>query len=185
MIGDVEEEWMAFKNAVIRSASSACGMKRLSKRGIRKGSEWWNADVECLVKYKCDVFKLRLQSKCNMMYERYKLVRIEVKRAVRRAKKDADVRWGEKLVEDFHANKRMFWKEVNRTRKGVEVKEKCVKDVNGRVLSESGEVCERWREYFESLLNVCKSGRAGITARPGMNVRVFEKADMKVSINEV
>ena len=27
-IGNVEEEWMAFKNAVIRCASSACGVKR-------------------------------------------------------------------------------------------------------------------------------------------------------------
>ena len=31
----------------------------------------------------------------------YKMVRIETKRAVRRAKKEADLRWGEKLVEDF------------------------------------------------------------------------------------
>ena len=126
-----------------------------------------------------------LQNKCPETYERYKIVRNEVKRAVRRAKMEADVRWGEKLVEDFHSNKRMFWKEVKRTRKGVEVKEECVKDVNGRVLSESGEVCERWREYFDGLLNVRESGRAEITARPGMNVRVFEKADMNVSINEV
>ena len=29
MIGDVEEEWTAFKNAVIRSVGSGCGMKRL------------------------------------------------------------------------------------------------------------------------------------------------------------
>ena len=185
VIGDVEEEWMAFKNAVIRSASNVCGMKRLSKSGIRKGSEWWNTDVERMVKNKCDLYKMWLQSKCSVLYERYKSVRNEVKRAVRRAKKDADVRWGEKLVENFQGNKRMFWKEVKRTRKGVEVKEERVKDVNGNVLSESGEVCERWREYFESLLNVRESGRAEITARPGMNVRVFEKADMNVSVNEV
>ena len=56
------------------------------------------------------------------------------------------------------------------------MKEECVKDLNGRVLSESNEVCERWRDYFYGLLNVNVSGRAEITARPGMNVRVFEKA---------
>ena len=185
VIGDVEEEWMAFKNAVIRCARSACGMKRLSNRGIRKGSEWWSEEVERVVKKKRELYMIWLQNKCRETYERYKSVRNEVKRAVRRAKMEADVRWGEKLVEDFHSNKRMFWKEVKRTRKGVEVKEECVKDVNGRVLSESDEVCERWREYFDGLLNVSESGRAEITARPGMNVRVFEKADMNVSINEV
>ena len=45
-----------------------------------------------------------------------------------------------------------------------------MKDMNGRVLSEIGEVFERWKEYFDGLLNVNESGRAEITARPGMNV---------------
>jgi len=36
-LGNVEEEWMAFKNAVISCASRVCGIKRLSKRGIRRG----------------------------------------------------------------------------------------------------------------------------------------------------
>ena len=153
-IGNVEEEWMAFKNAVIRCASNVCGMKRLSKRGIRRASEWWNQDVERLVKYKCDLYKLWLQNKCSLMYERYKLVRNEVKRAMRRAKKQADDRWGEKLLEDYSSNKRMFWREVKRARKGMEVKEECVKDESGRVLSNSSEVCDRWKDYFGGLLNV-------------------------------
>ena len=53
---------MTFKNAVIKCASSAFGMKRLSKRGIRKGSEWWNEEVERLVKNKRDVYKMWLQN---------------------------------------------------------------------------------------------------------------------------
>merc|ERR1711989_21096 len=61
----------------------------------------------------------------------------------------------------------------------------CVKDRNGQVLSESEEVCERWREYFDGLLNVSESGQAEITARPGMNVRIFEKANANVSVSEV
>ena len=184
-IGDVENEWMAFKDAVIRCASRVCGMKRLSKKGIRKGSEWWSEEVERLVKCKREMYVVWLQNKCPQLYERYKSIRNEVKRVVRRAKREADVRWGERLVEDFTSNKKMFWREVNRTRKGVEMKEECVKDVNGRVLAESDEVCERWKEYFDGLLNVNVSGRAEITARPGMNVRVFEKADANVSMKEV
>ena len=54
-----------------------------------------------------------------MTYERYKAVRNEMKRAVRKAKKEADFRWREKLVEDSSASKRMFWMKVKRTRKGV------------------------------------------------------------------
>ena len=48
-IGSVEEEWLAFKNAVIKCAGGACGMRKLSKRGIRKWSEWWNEEIERLV----------------------------------------------------------------------------------------------------------------------------------------
>ena len=44
----------------------------------------------------------------------------------------------------------------------MEVKEECVKDGNGNVLSEGSEVCERWKEYFDGLLNVSESGRAEI-----------------------
>ena len=69
------------------------------------------------------------------------MVRNEAKRAVRRAKKEADVRWGEKLVEDFSSNKRMFWREVKRTRKGPEVKEQCV---NPRSIESSGP----YRDYI-------------------------------------
>merc|ERR1711989_33673 len=61
----------------------------------------------------------------------------------------------------------------------------CVKDRNGQGLSESEEVCERWREYFDGLLNVSEGGQAEITARPGRNVRIFEKANADVSVSEV
>ena len=88
------------------------------------------------------------------------------------------------MVEDFNTNKRVFWREVCRTRKGMEVKEKWVKDENGRVLSEDNEVCKRWKEYFDGLLNVRKSGQAEITARPGLNVRVIVKPERDISMNE-
>ena len=120
-VGNVDKEWMVFKNAVNRCAERACGMKRLSKRGIRKGSEWWNEEVERLVRRKRDVYKMWLQNKCRESYERYKFERNEVKRAVRRAKKEADMRWGEKLVENFSSNKRIFWRsEENEERNGSE-----------------------------------------------------------------
>ena len=70
-------------------------------------------------------------------------------------------------------------------RKGMEVKDECVKDESGCVLLNGTKVCDRWKEYFDGLLNVSESGRAEITARPGMNVRVFEKADAEISMSEV
>ena len=54
----------------------------------------------------------------------------------------------------------------------MKIKEECLKDESGRQLSNGTEVCDRWKEYFDGLLNVSESGRAEITARPGMNVSV-------------
>ena len=61
-LGSVEEEWMAFKNSVIACTSRVCGMKRLSKRGIRKGSEWWNVEVAQIMMNKKDLYKIWLQN---------------------------------------------------------------------------------------------------------------------------
>ena len=70
---------MAFKNAVIRCANRVCGMKRLSKRGIRKGIEWWNEEVARLMTHKKYMYKMWLQNKCRETYEMYKAVRNEEK----------------------------------------------------------------------------------------------------------
>ena len=68
-LGNVEEEWMAFKNAVIRCASRVCGMKRLSKREIRKGSEWWNEEVARLMTN--DVYSLDLKKPVSFKFRTF------------------------------------------------------------------------------------------------------------------
>ena len=48
------------------------------------------------------------------LYERYKEKGNQAKRGVYVAKVDADQRWGKKMTKNFHENKIMFWKEVQR-----------------------------------------------------------------------
>ena len=69
----------------------------------------------------------------------------------------------------------MFWREVKRARNGMEVKEECVKDGSGHVLSHGSEMCVRWKEYFDGLLNVNDIGRAEITARSGRMLECLRK----------
>ena len=57
-----------------------------------------------------------------------------MKLAVQAAKRMADRLWGERLVNDFEGNKKMFWKEIKRVRKGEKVREEMVKDVSGQIL---------------------------------------------------
>ena len=54
-----------------------------------------------------------------------------MKRAVQAAKRMADRLWGERLGNDFEGNKKMFWREVKRVRKGEQAREEMVKDVSG------------------------------------------------------
>ena len=84
-IGRLEEKWLAFRNAGIECAGGACGVRKFSKRGIKKGSEWWNKETERLVRMKRNIYEVWLLDKCNENYEMYTIVRNEVKRAVRRA----------------------------------------------------------------------------------------------------
>ena len=49
----------------------------------------------------------------------------------------ADRRWGERLGNDFDGNKKMYWKEVKRMRKGEQARDEMVKDVNGQILRDS------------------------------------------------
>jgi len=92
---------------------------------------------------------------------------------VRDAEVSVDERWGKRLTENFQVNKKMFWKEVKRTRKGTSGKEERVKAENGRLLIEKDAVRKRWAEYFERLLNVEEDREPEIVAvgrERGMNV---------------
>ena len=71
-----------------------------------------------------------------------------LKQAVQAAKRMADRRWGERLGNDFEGNKKIFWKEVKRVRKGEQTREEMVTDVNGQILSDGVEVKRRSAEYF-------------------------------------
>ena len=99
-------------------------------------------------------FEEWLQRRDRVTYDRYRAQRVVVKLAVQSAKRMSNRRWGERLGNDFEGNKKMFWKEVKRVRKGGQARDKMVKDVNGQILRDGREVRRRWAEYFEQVLNV-------------------------------
>ena len=159
----VEEEWQKFKSAVLECAEKVCGMRRVGN-GVRRGGEWWCEEVRMAVKEKRQAFEVWLQRKDGASYEMYKEKRRLARREVRNAKVRADERWGNKLTENFQENKKMFWKEVKRVRKGRDKMEGRVKAEDGTVLTEKQAVEKRWAKYFERLLNKEEGREAIITA---------------------
>ena len=77
-------------------------------------------------------FEEWLQRRDRVTYDRYRTQRVAVKLAVKAEERMADRRWGERLGNDFEGNKKMFWKEVKRVRKGGQAREEMVKDVSGQ-----------------------------------------------------
>ena len=169
--GGVEEEWKFLRESLVENASVVCG-KRPVGGGIRKGSEWWNEEVKKKVEEKKRAFGEWLQCKSREKYESYKAKNVEVKRFVAEAKRMANDRWGQKLGREYEENKKKFWKELKRARKGGSRTEETVKDGNGRLLK-GGDARKRWAEYFEELLNVEEEREADIVAVGGVEVPVM------------
>ena len=88
-------------------------------------------------------FEEWLQRRDRVTYDRYWAQRVAVKLSVQASKRMADRRWRERLGNDFEGNKKMFWKEVKRVRKGEQAKEGMVEDVNGQILHDGVEVRRR------------------------------------------
>ena len=146
-----------------RCASEVCGVRRVGKC-VRKGSEWWNDEVNEVVVRKRRAYEEWLQMSTSDAYEVYKEKRREVKNLVKRAKRQADERWGVRVSEKFSESKKVFWKEIKRLRKNESSVEERVKDVNGSILVGANEVKMRWMEYFEDLLNVEDEREANVAA---------------------
>ena len=171
---------------MIECATEVCGKRRVNGKGIRKGSEWWNKDVEKVVKEKRNLFEVSLQSGKREDWEKYREKRQEVKRVIKEAKKAADERWGERMSEKFEERKKVFWKEVKRVRRGEEKREVRVKDERGEILVENVQVKRRWAEYFEGLLNVTEEREAEIAAvGGGRRMPTMNEMDGEIEREEV
>ena len=92
---------------------------------------------------------------------------------VKDAKKAANNRWGRDFGRSFEENKKKFWKELKRIRKGGTRMEEKIKDMNGRLLK-GDEARKRWADHFENLLNVVEDRRAEIIAVAGVQVPMME-----------
>ena len=126
-----------------------CGVRRMGKQrrkgiigGVNKLVWWWPKRKELVrIGYREEI---GLHS-----YDRY-----HRKHSVKALKRMTDWRWGERLGNDFEGNKKMFWREVRRVRKGEQARDEMVKDANGQISRDGVEVRRRWAEYFELVLNV-------------------------------
>ena len=68
---------------------------KLIKWQRRKGSEWWNEELDKAVAEKRKAFEEWLQRRDRVTYDRYWAQRVAVKLAVPAAQRMVEQRWGE------------------------------------------------------------------------------------------
>ena len=148
---DGESKWNNMKDIVIQAAAATCGVTKGGSKNYRE-SWWWNAGVQTAVKQKKEAYKLMLKQSGTK--EQYKEKCKIAKKAVAQAKQMAadelcaklDTKEGEKILYKIAENRARDKKDVQ----GAAY----VKDENGNVLTANNEIKQRWKDYFDNLLNV-------------------------------
>ncbi len=83
----------------------------------------------------------------------YRQAKRSAARVVVEAKTRAWEEFGEAMEKDYQLASKRFWQTVRRLRRGKQCPTNAVYSGGGRLLTSTGDVVGRWKEYFEDLLN--------------------------------
>ena len=125
------------------------------KPGRKEETWWWYKEVQEAVRVK-EKKKLRDQDRYEETVEGYKAASKSANRAVAKAKAEAYKDLYDDSLADSKEGQRkaiMIAKQKNRESQDS-YQGKQMEDANGVVLTEDDDIRERWKTYFEQLLNV-------------------------------
>ncbi len=147
----VECLWNFLKESLLDVPDEVCGRTKGPPR--HRNSWWWNDEVGKVVDKKRKLYKVWKKSNKEEDRVSYCSAKCKAKRAVYIAQSNEQKLFGEIL--DSEEKKGMVHrvvKQIVRKNRDV-VGAGCIKGSNGRVLTNEEEAKERWRAYFEKLLN--------------------------------
>ena len=153
-VGDIESEWTMFSASIVDAAARSCG-RRVSGacRGGNPRTRWWTPVVRDAVKQKKECYLSLLAGGTPEAADRYRLAKRAAARAVAEAKTRVWEEFGEAMEEDYRSASKRFWQTVRRLRRGKQLSTNTVYSAGGELLTSTGDVVGRWKEYFEDLLN--------------------------------
>ena len=149
----LNEKWTQIKELLLETAEEICGTSKGGKR-IEKETWWWSEDVQEKIKEKKVAFKNWQKEGTDQLKMLYKEKKKEAKRAVAKAKDEGYKEWydnlgtkeGEKMIY------RIARQRAEAKRDILEIK--VLKDQQGQLLTEGEKIKERWRDYYDNLLNI-------------------------------
>jgi len=149
--GELQENWVALRDAVRGAASEVCGQTRGQAR--HKETWWWCEEVRDAVERKRAAFVRWRKSGMDEDRVLYRAAKREARKRVSEAKGRECREWADAL-RGPDGKRRVFAvaRRIARERRDV-LGGRCVKNGLGEVVVEEGAVKEVWAKYMGTLLN--------------------------------
>ena len=149
--GNVDQVWNELKECLTTAANKTCGRAKGTTK--KRVTWWWNNEVSEAVKKKRKLNRVAFKSKTEEDKLAYNAAKQDAKKAIAKAK-DAECRkFGDMLDrEDGRKNIYRIVKQITHQHKDV-TESNCIKDANGKVVTDGNKVRLTWKEYFDKLLN--------------------------------
>ena len=183
--------WGSVAREVRKVCSEVLGVSKGGKTMINKDTWWWQESVQSALKEKKEAFREWKKLHTDELLCKYRETKKKAKRAVAIAKKEKyeevyerlGTREGEKEVYRIAKSRALSQKDVGYV--------KCVKNEEGRVLVEEKEIQDRWKRYYEELMNegadVVEQAEEGREEEQGVElvtVREVEQALKKMRVGK-
>ena len=183
---DVQEWWTENSKVILKIGEELLGKSSGRKPPNDKESWWWNEEVQAQVKSKKVAKKKADLSNLVQDKEDYKKAKKEASRAVAKAMaetlneiyEELETPEGEKKILRIAKARDAASKDLTQVRQ--------IKDNQGVILAEEGEIKSRWEAYFERLLNeenprtVFEDGHPNEAVTTALTRREVERAVKKM-----
>uniref|UniRef100_A0A671TZG4 Reverse transcriptase domain-containing protein n=1 Tax=Sparus aurata TaxID=8175 RepID=A0A671TZG4_SPAAU len=152
--GDIESEWTMFSTSIVDAAVRSCGRKVSGAcHGGNPRTRWWTPEVRVAVKLKKESYRAWLARGTPEAADGYRQAKRAAARAVSEAKTRVWEEFGEAMEKDYRSASKKFWQTIRRLRRGKQSSTNTVYSGGGELLTSTGDIVGRWKEYFEDLLN--------------------------------
>ncbi|CAL5400242.1 unnamed protein product [Camellia sinensis] len=150
--GGANTIWNSMANCMRRISREVLGESK-GTGPSSKETWWWREEVQAVIKAKKECFKKWQKDRTEENLKSYRLANKEVKKVVREIKLKVyddlytrlDSKEGEKMVYKLAKMRERKTRDFNQV--------KCIKSEDSKVLVKDDEIKERWKNYFEKLLN--------------------------------
>ena len=145
--------WGKAESIMIEAGEKTCG-RTSGGRGRERESWWWSDEAESVIEEKKAAYKVWQRTLLDTDKLRYRQINNRAKKVVAKAKESAWRAWSEDLYTAAGQHK-MFKmaKQMRKDRKDV-LGSNFIRSADGIVATDPTDVQDRWRGYFEDLLNV-------------------------------